>query len=230
MQLSIIIPTYNEADNIASLVEYLSSNANSLVAEIIVADGGSTDHTIQAAQTAGAIAVISPNKGRAAQMNYGASLAKAEILYFVHADSFPPKKFATDIIDAVNNGYALGRYQTKFDTNNWLLKMNAFFTRFDWAMCSGGDQTLFITKQLFSALNGYDGSMHIMEEYDLVKRARATSKYKIFSGKALISSRKYDTNSWLQVQKANYTVLQMYKNGASQKAMVNCYKKMLKYR
>ncbi len=161
-------------------------------------------------------------------MNAGARAAKYNILYFVHADSVPPPSFYTDITDAVNAGYETGRYRTKFDSNNMLLKINAFFTRFDWFVCYGGDQTLFVTASLFKKINGYNENLLIMEEYDFVKRAREFVRYKIFSKPALVSARKYDTNSWWQVQKAHYSIVRLYKKGTPQKELVEKYKRLLK--
>ena len=69
--------------------------------------------------------------------------------------------------------------------------------------------------------------MGIMEDYDIVKRAKAVGKYKIMAETALVNTRKYNTNSWLKVQKANYTIVRMYKKGASQQAMAERYKQML---
>ncbi len=227
MKLSIIIPTLDEEKFIDNLVRYFFAHKNGQDIEVIVADAGSKDQTVMKAAAAGAIILQCPEKGRAAQMNFGAKFSHGDILYFVHADSFPPKSFAQDISKATQNGFALGRYRTKFDTSNFLLKMNAFFTRFDLFMCYGGDQTLFIQKKLFERIDGFNKKMLIMEEYDLVERARQKGKYKIFSGKALISTRKYEINSWLRVQKANYKVIQLYKKGVPQSELVATYKNML---
>ncbi len=230
MKLSIIIPTLNEGELIEKLVRYIFEHTNEQDIEVIVSDAGSKDQTALKAAAAGAITLQCPEKGRAAQMNFGAKSAKGDVLYFVHADSFPPKSFAHDISNATRNGFALGRYRTKFDTSNLLLKMNAFFTRFDFFMCYGGDQTLFIQKKLFDSIEGFNKKMLIMEEYDLVERARIKGKYKIFPGKALISTRKYDSNSWLRVQRANYKVIQLYKKGVPQAELVATYKNMLDYK
>ncbi|HEX8331865.1 MAG TPA: TIGR04283 family arsenosugar biosynthesis glycosyltransferase [Segetibacter sp.] len=228
--LSIIIPTYNEAENIGILINYLKKHSSENSVEIIISDGGSIDKTVDVAQEGGAAAVVSPKKGRAAQMNYGASLAKGDTLYFVHADAFPPESFVLDIEDALKRGFQIGRYQTKFDSDKIILKLNAFFTRFDLFVCYGGDQTLFITTQLFNQINGYKEDMLIMEDYDIVRRARQSGKYKILKKAVLVSARKYETNSWLTVQNANRTIVSMYKKGASQDDMVNKYKEMLVYR
>ena len=227
-KISIIIPTYNEAENIAAIINYLKNNTHNSVAEIIVSDGGSTDKTLALAENAGAIAITSPQKGRAAQMNYGASNATGDILYFVHADTFPAASFATDIIEAVKNKFDCGRYQTKFNSKKWIYKFNAFFTRFDWLICYGGDQTFFITQKLFIELGGFNEAMQIMEEYDLTTRAKQKSRYKIFNKTTLISTRKYEGRSWWQVQMANRKAIQLFKSGASQQQIVEQYKIMLK--
>lgn len=230
MNISIIIPTFREEENIGKLVRYLKELGKETVVEIIVSDGGSDDTTIKTAEDAGAKTVISQLKGRAAQMHQGALIAKGEILYFVHADSFPPDSFPSDIIDAVKNGYPIGRYQTKFNSAKWYLKINAWFTRFDWFVCLGGDQTLFITRDLYQQMGGFNTDMLIMEEFEFVKRARKNVQYKIFKKPALVSARKYDTNSWWRVQIANKKMVSMYKKGNSQQEMIETYKAMLDYR
>jgi len=230
MAISIIIPVYNEAENIGKLISYLNQYKGTSVNEIIVVDAASNDDTVIVAKNAGATTVISPQKGRAAQMNYGASVAKGAILYFIHADTFPPASFADDITNAVKKGFDLGRYRTKFDSHKWYLKINAWFTRFDWFVCMGGDQTLFITQKLFKKSGGFKTDMLIMEEFEFVPRARKNARYKIFNKPAHISARKYDTNSWWRVQMANKKIVDMYKKGAGQEEMVNAYKRMLNYR
>lgn len=228
--ISIIIPTYNEAKNIYQLVTYLKKISSQSDAEIIVTDGGSIDNTIALARAAGAKALSSPEKGRSAQMNFGAYISKGDTLYFIHADTFPPESYAYDISKAKDEGYQAGRYRTKFNSNNSLLKINAFFTRFDWFMCYGGDQTLFVTRKLFNKVRGFNKEMQIMEDYDIVKRIKQYGKYKIFSKYALVSARKYDINSWYKVQVANSIIVKMYRKGASQEEMVNKYKELLVFR
>lgn len=229
--ISIIIPALNEAATIGNLVQYLIEHGGDTVKEIIVSDGGSTDETVINAEAAGAKIVLSPAKGRGAQLNHGASFASGEIFYFIHADVFPPTSYVDDILKAVNEGYDFGRYRMRFNTKKWYLRVNEWFTRFDWFMCYGGDQTLFIKRSLYQSSGGFRTDMRIMEDFEFTNRLRQQqAKYKIFSKGALISDRKYDNNSWWKVQRANYIIVRMYKRGATQDEMVNKYREMLDYR
>ncbi len=225
--ISIIIPTYNEADNIGTLIAYIKTVAGSPMFEIIVSDGGSNDHTVSIASNAGVMVLHCPKKGRAAQMNFAASMASGSIFYFVHADTLPPKGFFQLIQRAVENHFEVGRCQTKFNSNSLLLKLNAFFTRFDWFMCYGGDQTLFITRTLFEFIGGFNEQKLIMEDYDITQRAKEKGKYIVFKKSALVSVRKYKKNSWIRVQKANYKVVQLYKKGTPSADVASFYKNYL---
>ena len=228
--ISVIIPAFNEAESIGSLVNYLLKNGDGVVKEVIVSDGGSSDETRTNAAIAGAIVLESPARGRATQMNFGASKATAEVLYFVHADCIPPPSFAIDIVKSIREKYEFGRFRTKFDTDMVILKLNAFVTRFDLFICYGGDQTLFISRYLFDTIHGFSKEMKIMEDYDIVTRARKSGRYGIIQKDVLVSARKYRENSWIRVQKANYQIVRMYKKGATQNDMAEKYKELLNYR
>ncbi|MFY0684333.1 MAG: TIGR04283 family arsenosugar biosynthesis glycosyltransferase [Balneola sp.] len=232
MALSIIIPTYNEANSILDLLQHLNSSINSTEeVEILVVDGGSSDGTVKLVRDAGCNYVISKRKGRAAQMNTGAKRASGDILYFVHADTRPPSFFINDIEQALEEGFKSGCYRYQFDSYpNPLLKINAYCTRFDRIMCRGGDQTLFITKVLFEELGGFREDFLIMEDYDLIQKIQKYSSFKIMQKNAIVSSRKYDDNGYFRVQIANLTIFMMYFAGASQDKMVRTYKYMLNYR
>jgi len=230
MYISIIIPVYNEENNISKLVSYLKQLKSNCQFEIIVSDGGSTDNTCQMALEAGASVISSAIKGRAGQMNYGAKHAVGDILYFVHADSFPALTALNDIEHALKNGYNCGSFRFRFDSNKFLLKVNSFFTRFKYLYFRGGDQSIFITKEFFDRIGGFDDEYLIMEDYVLLDKIMKTGKFRLVPKYTLGSARKYDQNTWLSVQLANLKVIRMFKKGASQKDMLDTYKKMLRYR
>src|SRR5688500_2822403 len=108
MQISVIIPTLNEEKNIEYLVPFIQEHGGTSIAEIIVVDGGSEDNTVEVAKHAGVIALTSPVRSRAAQMNLGARHATGEILYFIHADVKLIPSFVSDMKESVEAGYHSG--------------------------------------------------------------------------------------------------------------------------
>ena len=106
--------------------------------------------------------------------------------------------------------------------------MNAFFTRFNFIMFRGGDQSLFVMTDFFKKTKGYNESMQIMEEYEWLQRAQKIGKLKIMSNSCLISTRKYDKNSYFRVNLINFVVFMMFFAGVSQDKMVETYKKYLR--
>lgn len=230
MTVSVIIPTLNEAAHIGPLVRHLITNGNEALLEVIVVDGGSSDKTLAIAAAAGAIAVKSPKRGRSAQMNYGAERAQGNLLYFVHADTLPPGSYLDDIGEALNENYQLGCFRFRFDSNRPLLQLNSWFTRFDLLWCRGGDQSLFILREVFRELEGFSDEHIIMEEYDLIVRARRKYPFRIIPKNILVSARKYENNSYIRVQLANFIAFNMYRWGFPQKRIYNTYRRMLDYR
>ena len=79
------------------------------------------------AEDLGVNVIKSKTKGRAVQMNAGAKAAKAEMLYFIHADTIPPKTLLSDIDGIVKNGFDAGCYCLTFDMKHWFLQFNSWF-------------------------------------------------------------------------------------------------------
>ncbi len=230
MKVSIIIPVLNEAANIKRLINRLKEGCRENLVDLLVVDGGSTDNTLALAQEAGATVLKSPVCGRAAQMNYAVKFAQGELLYFVHGDTLPPLSYMTDVLCAVQAGYPIGCFRFRFESDHPLLKVNSYMTRFDRLWCRGGDQTLFVKREVFDELQGYRNEFIIMEEYDFIIRARKKYPFKIIPRDVLVSARKYDENGYFRVQLANLVVFNMFLLGFSQEKMAGVYKKMLRYR
>ena len=227
-KISVIVPTYNEEGNIKKLITHLKRISTANVLEILVVDCGSLDKTVEIAQELEVNVVISECKGRAVQMNYGAKLAQGNILHFIHADTLPPASCFDDVIEAIDENYDMGCFTYKFDSNFWLLKINSYFTRWDKLWSRGGDQTLFIKRNVFETLNGYREDYMIMEEYELISRAREKYNFKIIKKDAIVSARKYKKNGYLRVQIANLIAFRMYRNGKPQEQIANTYRQLLK--
>ncbi len=228
MKLTVIIPTLNEGKLIDGLLTQLCKIESSNVAEIIVVDGGSSDDTI-AKVAKHDVKLIKSSAGRAKQMNKAAEESIGDTLYFIHADTRPLGSFPADIMKALDEGYHIGCYRFKFDSKNLRLKINSFFTRMNVLMMRGGDQTLFITKRFFNELNGFDESYVIMEDFDLIRRARKLRKFKIIDKSVSVSARKYKKNAYLKVQVVNLLAFLMFYCGTAPHKIRQMYHRFLKF-
>ena len=226
--ISIIIPTYNEADQIAqTIIKTHESNGGHQI-EIIVVDGGSTDETVPIALRSNAITIVSDKKGRAAQMNKGASVAKGDALYFLHADSIPPKNFTGSILNAVNKNFSSGCFRLSFDHSHWFLKANCWFTRFDVNAVRFGDQSLFVTKDVFQKAGGFNESLLLMEDQEIIHRIKKHGRFKVMNGIVTTSARKYSDNGIYRMQAIFYRIGLLYYLGFSQKYLLKLYRRLIR--
>lgn len=225
---SIIIPTYNEAEQIAQTISKTHAANGKYESEIIVVDGGSTDETIKIATACGARAIISKRKGRAAQMNTGAAVATYPILYFLHADSIPPQDFTSKILDAKIKGIKCGCFRLQFDYHHWFLQTNSWFTRFDVNAIRFGDQSLFVTKDIFEKSGGFKEDLLMMEDQEIIHRLKQHGRFKVLKDVVITSARKYLDNGVYRMQGIFYRIWAMYYLGYSQQQMLNVHRRLIK--
>ena len=200
LKISIIIPTLNEAIYISRLLVYLQEHSSAEnIKEIIVVDGESSDDTAEIASDFGAT-VLHSSKGRSKQMNYGARRAKGQILYFLHADTFPPKNFDTYIMNAVAHRQTAGCFRMKFDSASTFLRFFASLSAINHKICRGGDQSLFVTKSLFEKMRGFNEAYLIFEDSEFIGRLYSETKFKILPQKVITSARKYEKCGTLRLQ------------------------------
>ncbi|PRX56411.1 rSAM/selenodomain-associated transferase 2 [Flagellimonas meridianipacifica] len=199
-KISVLIPVLNEEKGLGTVLKNLYSSATtSQIEEIICIDGGSADRTVDIAKSYGAT-VISSKRGRARQMNAGARHAKGNILYFLHADTLPPKGFDKTILEAVENGSQSGCFRMKFDSKNPMLRLFGWLTRINHTLCRGGDQSLFIEKDLFELTEGFNEDYFIYEDTEFIQRLYEQTEFKVLPEYVITSARKYRDKGWVKVQ------------------------------
>ncbi|MCB7482242.1 TIGR04283 family arsenosugar biosynthesis glycosyltransferase [Christiangramia sediminis] len=225
--ISIIIPAYNEEKQLPVLLKHLEVSSSGDISEIIIVDGGSTDNTSKIAKDHPKVFYVPSEKGRAVQMNTGARLAKTEILYFLHADSFPPKNFDALIIDKVNNGDKAGCFQMKFDKDHWWLNLMGFFTKINHISCRGGDQSLFVTKELFNELGGFDESYQVYEDNEFIKRIYESGNFTVIKSWITTSARLYEKMGIWNTQLLFAEIYWKRRLGASADELYNHYYKRI---
>jgi len=241
-KISIIIPILNEAETIEKLLNHLIKNSSKQnIAEIIVVDGGSTDGSLgivsgrvqsrpinSTAHEETAIFVLNSEKGRAKQMNTGSKIATRNILYFLHADSFPPKDFDQHIINEVEKGNPAGCFRLQFDHNHWWLRLASWLTQFRWRACRGGDQSQFITKTLFDEIGGFDENYIIYEDNILINELYKRKQFTVINKKLITSARRYKKYGIWKLQYHFWAIYVKKWFGASAEELHIYYSKKIK--
>lgn len=197
--ISVIIPILNEEETIGRLLQHLlDSSINQL--EILLVDGGSTDNSRNIIKKFPNVILLESAKGRAKQMNFGAKHANGSILYFLHADSFPPTDFDALILNEVNKGNKAGCFRMQFDSKHWWLCFTSWWTRFNWRICRGGDQSLFITKELFENIGGFDEQYIIYEDNILINHLYKRDEFVVIPKTLMTSARLYQKHGIWKLQ------------------------------
>ncbi|MBI4005810.1 MAG: TIGR04283 family arsenosugar biosynthesis glycosyltransferase [Gammaproteobacteria bacterium] len=192
IKISIIIPVLNESGCIEENLRWLQllrQNGH----EVIVVDGGSTDNTMKIASHY-ADKVIAHDQGRALQMNAGATAASGDLFLFVHADTRLPA-----LVDhllratAIDNEKFWGFFRVRLSGKSVLFRIIEFFMnqRSRLGKTGTGDQALFVTRNLFRQVNGYD-EIPLMEDIAICKKLKKLSQPIYMNMPVLTSSRKWE--------------------------------------
>ena len=183
-EVSIIIPTLNEADFLNRTLRNLTQ-LDPPPLEILVVDGGSRDNTLNIAQQADNVKlIVSPQAGRSLQMNLGAKAAKGNILCFIHADTLVPDDLILVISKTIADpnlacggfiSLITGTLKTRwsFTLNNYLktyyapllFRPHLFFLK--GLRIIFGDQAMFCRRTDFLDCGGFDPNLPILEDADL---------------------------------------------------------------
>ncbi|QJW92254.1 glycosyltransferase [Spirosoma taeanense] len=189
LSVSIIIPTLNEERTLPRALRLLQRLCPEPI-EIIVADGGSTDRTVQL------IDAIRPcfrslrvvrcrQAGRACQMNAGAAKASGDILCFLHADTALPDDalavMQRTLADARTSAGGFISLMRGPSSTRWVTSLHNYLKTyyapllfrphlflFRGARLLFGDQVIFCRREQFMSVGGYTDTMPIMEEADLL--------------------------------------------------------------
>ncbi len=221
--ISIIIPTYNEAENLSGFLPELLGVPD---VEIVVVDGNSSDGTLNTATALGVKALSIP-PDRALQMNAGAQAASSEILLFLHGDTRLPQGFTRKVHDILNQpGIVAGAFSLKIDRKGYGLRIIEMLVNFRsrFMQLPYGDQGIFLKASMFSAVGGFP-ALPILEDFELTRKLKRKGRIKILSQAATTSARRWKKLGLLRTTFINQAVIIGYLLGVDPKKLAGWYRK-----
>jgi len=188
----VIIPTFNEAENLEQVLRALLLSARD---EVIVVDGGSGDGTQEIAKRGGARVLQGVCADRGQQMNLGAKEAQGELLFFLHGDTVVPDG-ALDLIDEVcADGQVVGGgFLRQFDSDSiwldWTCRL-ADWRSEHWGVFLG-DQGIFVRREVFERLGGFDKNLTCCEDLHFSMKLKNEGAVVALRPAVLSSARRFE--------------------------------------
>ncbi|MFN9370628.1 MAG: TIGR04283 family arsenosugar biosynthesis glycosyltransferase [Planctomycetaceae bacterium] len=219
--LSVVIPVRNEAQTLPRTVPPLHKAG----CEVIVADGGSDDGTVEVAEELGCRVVMTrPVRGR--QLNAGGALARGEWLLFLHADTRLPATFRTDIPETLAGGALMGAFRLRIDAPGWGLRGVAWGAnlRSRWLQCPYGDQGLFLRTEAFHRLGGFR-PWPLLEDLEFCQRMKRHGPIALAPGAVHTSARRWQHLGVGRTTLINQLVLLRYWWGESPESLAAFYRR-----
>lgn len=222
--VSVIIPTLNESETIALCVRSASAAGAS---EIIIADGGSEDDTVENARRAGATHVVVSNPGRGTQLHAGANVASCDWLLFLHADN----QLGPDCLNQVaetgddeSGDIVWGAFEQNIAAKGrlyrWLERGNA--SRVHWRGIPFGDQAMFVRTEIYQRVGGF-ATIPLMEDVDLAKRLKRIESPVLLPGPVVVNARRWQRRGVVLQTARNWSIQLAYRMGVSPERLKRWY-------
>lgn len=223
MSLSLIVPTLNEAEGIIETLQALQP-LRERGGEVIVVDGGSSDHTPLLARR-WADQVLRSSRGRALQMNAGAAAARGEILCFLHADTRLPENADGLIIDGLaRSRRSWGRFDVRIEGRHPMLKVIARMMNWRSRLTgiATGDQAIFITRSLFEAA-GHFPEIPLMEDIALSRQLKIYGRPLCIAHRLTTSGRRWEQQGLWRTMLLMWRLRLAYRLGADPRELASRY-------
>src|SRR6266571_5939715 len=190
-QFSIIVPVFNEALLIRPFLKQLRERAPE--AEIIVADGGSSDSTVDLA-TGFCDQLVRSEPNRAIQMNAGARAARGDILWFVHVDAELPLRCLDEIGRIMDDPNVVGGYFRIRLPQGLVYRLTDSFAHYAGILLRMrcGDHGIFCRRTIFVDIGGFP-EVPLMEDVEFLRRLHRCGRVKYSERRILVSPRRYES-------------------------------------
>jgi rSAM/selenodomain-associated transferase 2 len=225
MQISVIVPVFNEASSIRSFLSNLRERTRG--AEIIVVDGASTDGTDQLAQELCDQVIRTSERSRAKQMNAGAAAARGDIFWFLHADAEVPLESLNEIGRIMRNPEICGGFfRIRLPAAPAVYRLTDGFAHYAGLLLRMrcGDHGIFCRQTAFVEAGGFP-DVPLMEDVEFFRRLRRCGRI-VHSNKRIgASPRRYETIGPTRLTFAYGSIATLYLFGVSLSALARIYRR-----
>ncbi len=200
MEVTAIIPTFNEESTITKTLEALSRLVN--VSEVIVVDGGSTDKTceivenFQRLKTLKLVQINEANRGK--QLHEGTKHASGDIFWFLLPDTRPTQGSARQIKGVMKYSTVVGgNFEVIFGGESRAAKfMTRIYPYFISLGLCYGDSAFFIGRIAYNKVGGFK-EIGAFEDIDMYHRLRKIGRFYHLSQSVTTSSRRFENKSFV---------------------------------
>jgi rSAM/selenodomain-associated transferase 2 len=225
MQVSIIIPVFNEAPLIRPFLSNLRERTRK--AEIIVVDGASTDGTDRLARGFCDRIIESPERSRAQQMNVGADAASGDVFWFLHADTEVPVESLNEIGRIMRDPKVCGGFfRIRLPAAPAVYRLTDSFAHYAGLMLRVrcGDHGIFCRRTAFIEAGGFP-NVPLMEDVEFFRRLRRCGRV-VYSNKRIEASpRRYETVGPARLTFAYGSIATLYLFGVSLSTLGRIYRR-----
>jgi len=222
-QFSVIVPVFNEAPLIRLFLQHLRERAAE--AEIIVADGGSCDGTVDLA-TAFCDQLVRSEPNRAMQMNAGARVACGDILWFVHVDAEVPSGCLDEIAHILDDPNVVGGYFRIRLPRGFVYRLTDSFAHYAGILLRMrcGDHGIFCRRTAFIDIGGFP-EMPIMEDVEFFRRLHDRGRVICINKRIAVSPRRYEAVGRTRLTLAYGLIATLYLLGFPSSMLASIYKR-----
>jgi len=171
------------------------------------------------------VTLLAAPPGRARQMNAGASHSRADVLLFLHADTYLPGEARQAIERALGDPACVGgRFDVRFEHDAglaWLIA-RLISLRSRWSGIATGDQAIFVRREVFAKLGGF-ADIPIMEDVGFTRRLKRAGHMAPLQAQVVTSYRRWERCGALRTIVLMWTLRFLYWIGVNPDKLKDLY-------
>ena len=222
--VSVVIPVLNDTPQLAGA---LTSIGHDPRVEVVVVDGGNGEARATLEDVAPHVRWLRSAPGRWRQMNEGAGASCGQWLLFLHADTRLPSGWIEEVERAAQNPACVGgSFRLQLDSQSRWARLieRGVATRVRWFDLPYGDQALFVRRDVFSSLGGYE-DLPLMEDVAFVRRLARAGRLCHSPLQAVTSARKWELDGWIVRSLENVCLVLLFLAGVSPRRLAARYRR-----